>query len=170
MGILRLATGAVQTASKVCAVVSGLLVIALMFLTAADVIARTILGGSIRGAFEFAEVALATSVALAIPYTMQISSHVAADSITARLPKRSGAYVATGGLLAALPVLIWWAVATIGSASHAISTGRTRSGLADVPLWPGYVAIAIGISLLCLEVLIQAVKTVQDSRTRQVAD
>jgi TRAP-type C4-dicarboxylate transport system permease small subunit len=153
----RLVGGAVtgiQTTSRALAIAATMIIFAMLIGTIADIVLRHTIQRPVPGVFEYTEIALATIVFLGLPYTMQVGGHVAIDSLTSRLPAAWRRYVEAAALAAALPFVVWLAVASVGVAVDSFVSREVRYGVVQAPVWPARMVIPIGAGLLAAEITI----------------
>ncbi len=125
----------------------------MMFAISADVIRRAITGRSIGGVLETSEVLLVFIVFLGLGYTQSTGAHVATSALTSRLQRVPRRVVQAIGLSFALIFLAWAIYATGTRAWDAFQIREYRFGLLQVPIWPGRIAVVVGLALWFLEVL-----------------
>lgn len=129
------------------AVASVVVMLAMMLLTAADVVARYVFNSPIKGAFELTEIGLALLVFLAMPLTTVSNEHVTVDLL--KLPSRGAlskallilSVVIVAGTFAMMAWEVW---------EHAVKLEKrgTVTNSLSIPLYlvAGVVATACAIS------------------------
>lgn len=152
---------AIRALTKLCAYVAAAIIIFMMVSTVADVGRRLILGQPIPGVIEVGELLMVGSVFLGIAYTEARREHVAVDLLIRRLSPRKAAITQLLGLLIVIATLIWMIVVTASRAWVSVETGEFRFGLVKIPVWPGRVAIAVGLITLLLELIVRLVHTIK---------
>jgi TRAP-type C4-dicarboxylate transport system permease small subunit len=133
--------------------IAALSISLMMFGISADVIRRAITGRSIGGVLEASEVLLVFVVFLGLGYAQFTGAHVSTSILTSRLPRLPRRVVQGIGLTFALVFLAWAIYATGHRAWDAFQIREYRFGLLQVPIWPGRIAVVIGLTLWFLEVL-----------------
>lgn len=145
-------------------------VVVIMFATCADVFRRTLTGRSVPGVVEGSEVMLVIAVFLGLGYAQREKVHVATSVVTDRLPDAVSRTVRIAGILVAICFLLWLVYATGERAVQSTRTGEYRFGLLQVPIWPGRVAITVGLALLTAELVRDLWGTVTSRRRPHTED
>lgn len=151
---MRRADRIVGLVSAVLAVVAALCTLAMMLVMVADVVARTTTGGSIPGAYEVTTTLLVMVVFLGIGYAERSGTNVRVSLATDRLPSRVAQAMRVLGGVVSLVVIVWFAYATWDAFSTSVERGEFSQGIVDFPLWPAKLVIAVGYTVLSLEVLL----------------
>lgn len=130
--------------------IAALLIIAIMFLTSADVILRYIVGRPIQGAYEISEIFYLAAVFLGLAYTQAGGEHVRVEILISRLSPHARLVIESAMLL--LAVLIFGILGWQGAEDfvESLTMGEYRWGLIRIPLWPARLMIPIGAFALCL--------------------
>lgn len=126
----------------------------IMVLMAVDVGYRNLFNQSIAGTFEVVEVALVLAVFLGMATAERSGAAVRVTLFTAMLPPRGAAVVRLIGLLVSLGIVVWFAYASIDKALHSFAIGEYKRGIISFPMWPGRAVIALGFSMLALELTV----------------
>lgn len=102
----------INTLDRMLAWLCGVTLLAMMFLTFADVIGRYFLSRPVLGAFELTEILLAVTVFSAIPAVTQRGSHIKLDFLDPFLSERARGLLdhVSGLVMAAILVLLSYAV------------------------------------------------------------
>lgn len=129
--------------------------------TVADVVKRIVTGQSMAGVLETGEVVLVILVFLGLAAAQRERMHVASTILTSRVPPRFASLLRVVGLLAWTGLLVWMAVVCTGRAIESVAGGEYRFGLIQIPVWPARVAIALGVVLLLVAVLMTLVNEVR---------
>lgn len=126
----------------------------MMFLGAADVIARYLLNMPIKAAYGISEVLLVTIVFLGWAHTLSVGGHVRVDTFVSRLPPKAQAII---GLITSSVALFIFSLMTWRSALKAIasSKGYEVIDVIKIPVYPFQFLVSVGSFVLCLELLIQ---------------
>ncbi|MDO9351635.1 MAG: TRAP transporter small permease, partial [Deltaproteobacteria bacterium] len=85
MGWLGKGKKGIQSVNRFIAGVSGIFLIPLMLITAADVLSRDLFNRPIPGTIELSQYMLAVVILLGLAYTQQVKAHVAVSLITSKL-------------------------------------------------------------------------------------
>lgn len=144
--------------SAVLAAVGSLVLVYLMIGTSADVILRNTTGRGLHGVVEYSEIFMAALVFLGLGQAQRTDTHIAVDVVVRRLPGAGGRVVTTLGLLITVGVLAFLAYATANSAVESFQAGERHYGVAGVPMWPARACIPVGLAVMALECLLQAVR------------
>lgn len=146
-------------------IIAALLIVAVMFSTAADVIVRQLTGSSIPGVVEYSEVLLVALIFLGLAYAQRVKAHIGVDIVTERLKPRVSHVVRAVGLVLAILVLAWMAYETAVVAVHAFEVREYRFGLVQVPIWPVRIVVPVGLTVLILELALSAYDEIVGART-----
>jgi len=139
--------------SKILGTIAALIIIFMMISTSADVFRRFIMGAPIPGVTEVGEVLMVGCVFPGLAYAESQRAHVNVSLLIEKLSPRAAAVLNSVGLLIVLIVLIWMVIATGERALSSIATQEYRFGLVQIPVWPGRLAIVIGLAGYLLETL-----------------
>ncbi len=139
------------------------LLIPLMLLTAGDVIGRGFFRKPIPGTFELSEYVLAVFILLGAAYTQQVKGHVGVDFLTSRLSPRARTFcemITTVLSLFIIGIVVWqgWAEGIVE---------RAVSDQLRIPQYPFRLLVAVGGSLLWLELLIDLFNTIGKFKRRE---
>lgn len=129
----------------------------MMIAITADVLRRYFTGASIPGVTEMGEILMVGSVFCGLAYAESQKAHVNVTLFLDHLPPRLGYILNIIGLIIVLIILIWMVVVTSERALVSIAQNEFRFGLVRVPVWPGRIAIALGLMAYFFEVLIRLV-------------
>lgn len=142
---------AVHLLSRALGVVAVLVIVFLMVATVADVARRTFAGHPIPGVTEAGEVVMVMAVFFGIAYTEFRGAHVRVTLVLEMLPPRVAAIINSAAMLLVLVLLAWMVWVTTGRAIEALEVNEVRFGLVKIPVWPGRIAIAVGLAAYFLE-------------------
>ena len=149
----------IRTVEKILNIIAGLMLLAMMFLGAADVIGRYLFNRPITGAMETSQLLMGVMVFLAWAYTLSKREHVTVDIIFILYPKRVQAilYFVMMIITLVLFILIFWQ-----SASMAISDWQAGKlvRIILIPIAPFKALVSLGALLLCLESIVQIIQTI----------
>lgn len=155
---------AIDGVSELSSFIAGMCLLFLVFGTTYDVVQRRITGRGVPGIIEYAEIFLIALVYLSIANTQRVGGHVASTILSDRLPARVSLVLETLGLLfvAAIIVPVIWRAYVISLASF---VGKEfRLGSAAVTLWPSRAAMAFGLLLLVIQILIRVARLMRQFR------
>lgn len=150
----------VGTLGRVMSVGGAISACLIMVLMTVDVGYRNFFNQSIPGTFEVVEVALVLAVFLGLATAERTGAAVRVTLFTALLPDRAAAVVRLFGLLVSLTIVAWFAYASIDKAMTSYAIGEYKRGIISFPMWPGRAVIALGFSLLVLELVMGVLRRV----------
>lgn len=159
--------------SDMLALLSGVLILGLMFLTVADVTLRKFFASGVPGAVEINEVALVAVVFLALMAAEITDTNVRTPIVTERLPSRWANLAHIVGYVPAVGFLVWATYVTGVEGIASWMRGDFRFGLIFVPTWPGKLIVPLGLAGLTIAVVIKLVGSVvafATSRPAVIAD
>jgi TRAP-type C4-dicarboxylate transport system permease small subunit len=126
----------------------------MMCLTAADATGRYLLNMPVPGANQITEQYLmVASVFLGVWYAYRRGAFVRVTFFVDRLPKQAKAAAEYLVLIFSLLSNAFFVVATFKQFLRTVATGTTLD-LWNLPLWPPYLLIPIGLFFICLAMLI----------------
>jgi TRAP-type C4-dicarboxylate transport system permease small subunit len=147
----------IQKLGKMLALVGGVFLVAMIGLTCANILFRTV-WFPIRGTFEFMGYFGAIVTAFALAYTEMKRGHIAVDVLVHRFsPKTQRFLVVVNSLVG----FAFFAIATwyiIEKASVLRRTGEVTETL-QIIYYPFTYAVALGFGVLSLMLLVNALKT-----------
>ena len=137
----------------------------LMLLIIWGVIAR-LAGAPISGVINLSESLLVVAIYLGIARTQQAKHHVSLELVTMRLSERHRRLL---NLFVVTPVSIAiCSVFVLSSWDYALEAWRIREKMDGAPYYPIYppkIAVAVGLSLLWLQLLVDLVETILSARS-----
>lgn len=148
-----LARRVVHLISRTLGLLAVVVILAMMVATVADVARRTFAGYPIPGVTEAGEVVMVMAVFLGIAYTESRGAHVRVTLVLEMLPPRVAAIINSLAMLLVLSLLAWMVWVTTGRALEAIEVNEVLFGLVKIPVWPGRIAIAVGLAAYFLEAI-----------------
>jgi len=148
------------TINRILAIMSGGLLGLVMMLAVIDVCARIFFNSPILGVPDMVTVLLPVFIFLPLAYTEILGEHIRVEMMTSRFsPKWQTAceVLATVTGLIVLGILAWqgWSVA-LGS----ISGREYYPGLLRAPVYPAKTAIAIGFTLMWVQLLVNCLRAI----------
>jgi TRAP-type mannitol/chloroaromatic compound transport system permease small subunit len=148
----------IRVVENILNVIAGVMLLAMMFLGAADVIGRYVFNSPITGAMESSQLLMGGMVFLAWAYTLAKREHVTVDILFITYPKRVRAtlYFFMMIITFVLFALVFWQ-----SLSMAISDWQAGKlvRIILIPIAPFKALVPLGALLLCLECIIQIIQT-----------
>lgn len=125
----------------------------MVIITILDVISRHLLKRPIAGVIELNEVLMVSVVFLGLGFAQKERAHIRAELFISRLSKRQRKHFEFFALMISL---LFWTILLVQSLSKAwdsFLTKEYREGLVKFPIWPARWALAVGIGLLCLQLV-----------------
>jgi len=145
---------------------AAVLLLAAMAAILYGILSREILGQSAYWQIPLAIYATLAMSYLAAGYGQKHGVHVAVDSLVDKLGPRAKRYVKAAGLLASLAVFAYLSAVSFEHAAFVYKAGWRTYGLFSVPLWPAYLAIAVGLLLLCVQLLADSLELLAGQENR----
>lgn len=146
-------SGVVTFFSRMMYIVSGVALACSMFLTATDVLLRS-LRSPIVGTYEIVGLLGAITIGFAIPQTSRLNGHVIMDFFTSRLPQGLGWILHSMTRILGIIVfsVIGWNLLTFGGDFRRV--GEVTPTL-QIPLYPVAYGIAFCCFVECLVLIVQ---------------
>ncbi|WP_300460190.1 TRAP transporter small permease [Desulfobacula sp.] len=144
-------------------------VMVMMLLTTFDVAGRYFLSKPIPGAIEMSEFTLAIFGMLGMAYTHKAGANIKVTMLTDALPPAMERLLEVITSLLSFQIvamLAWYGVISGIEEFHAGTTTDTLG----IPLYPLYFLLCIGAGLLCLEMLMNIIETIQGFFGTQVVE
>jgi TRAP-type C4-dicarboxylate transport system permease small subunit len=150
---------------KVAAFTSTGIILAIMLITAVDVLLRYRFSRPITGVSETSEYLLVILVFLALAYAQFQGRHVSVRLVINRLPVGAQKTLNIGILvtLLALFLAMTWKSAEVAYSFQQL--GETRWNV-PVPVWPARFFVSIGAFLLSLELLLELISFLKALRAK----
>lgn len=160
-GVIGRAIGALATG---VALLGGLVLFALVGLTVASILGRTLFNAPVPGDFELVEIGCAVAVFAFLPYCQYTSGNVVVDFFTARAAPRTRALLELLGNLAytGIAALLTWRLALGGLELQGY---RETTMVLQVPVWWGFVPVVACSALLTVVCLYTAARSFGQLRT-----
>jgi TRAP-type C4-dicarboxylate transport system permease small subunit len=135
--------GILQKTSKVLAIIAGIALTLMMFLTVADVIMRALFT-PFTGTYEVVGLMLAVVIGFAIPKVSLRKQHVNMDILVAKLSKRNKAIMNTFTRILCIALFI-----LIGYSLFAIGNEFQRAGEVSPTIRLPFYPMAYGVGICC---------------------
>jgi len=158
----------VRALAHAMAVIAGLSLFALMFLTLADVFMRYSGRGGAPGAVALVILVMVIATYLGIPDAELHSVHVRTPIATSRMPPRMGAASRLVGTSLVVLALGFMTYVTGKRAAKTFLAREVTAGLERYPTWPSRVAIPVGFLVLTLVFMMQIHADIRELRRRSV--
>jgi TRAP-type transport system small permease protein len=136
----------------------------MMFLTACDVVGRYIFNYPILGTQDMVELALVICVFGAMGHVTLARGHIRADMMNPLLSKRNNAILGAGSFILSLmfaPLLAWQ---TSLKAIENLQNLKIVTSTIPVPVGPFFAFAALGLWLLCFEMLFDIIKYIREAK------
>lgn len=157
-GVIRGCIRAVDWLSGAVAVVAGALMLAGVLAVCHMIFMRYLLGQSTIWQTEFTTAAITGAMLLGAPYVLATGGHVAITALPDALggtARRIMQYVAS---LIGLAFCLVLGYASWHYFIETYSTGWTTGTVWNPPLWPMVLPLPIGVSLLCLQYVVEILR------------
>jgi TRAP-type C4-dicarboxylate transport system permease small subunit len=150
-----------HTLAKLCAIVAGLLMVAVTLMTCVSLIGRNTTGWTIVGDIELTAAAAGAAVAMFLPWCQVRRSHIIVDFFTAKASAGTNATLDRVGALvtAAVLGLMAWRSAIGGINAW---NSNEASMMLNLPNWIVYAFVVPGLALAALIALVQALRGMRD--------
>jgi TRAP-type C4-dicarboxylate transport system permease small subunit len=126
----------------------------MMVLTTADAAGRYLLNRPILAAYEITtNYLMVAAVFLAVPYAYRQGANIRVTFLVERLGRTARLVVDHAVQLVSMLYCATLVFATVQQAHHMMSTRTTLTTL-DLPVWPGHLAVSMGLALAALMMLI----------------
>jgi TRAP-type C4-dicarboxylate transport system permease small subunit len=150
--------------SELSSFIAGMCLLFLVFGTTYDVVQRRITGRGVPGVIEYAEIFLIALVYLSIANTQRVGGHVASTILSDRLPARISLALEMIGLLVVAAMIVPIIQRAYAIAMISFVEKEFRLGSAAVTLWPSRAAMALGLLLLVIQILLRIARLAQQFR------
>lgn len=153
---------ALEFCSRLCAVLAGVLLVAVALMTCASLVGRNFLGMTIVGDFELSGAAAGAAIALFMPWCQLERGNIVVDFFTVKASPATRWRLDRLGslLLAATMALLAWRTSLGG-----LSAWRAGSGtmLMAFPTWIVFAAMVPPLALTAVVALVQTLRPVKPS-------
>jgi TRAP-type C4-dicarboxylate transport system permease small subunit len=152
-------------ATRVLLVLGMMMLGAMMFLTATDVILRYLFNRPVSGAYELIEYMMAIVVPFGIAYCAYQRGHVAVDLLVVRFSKRLQAAIGTitSFLTLGLFVLITWQNLRYIREQY---DSQLTSAVLLIPVYPFIAIVTVGTAVFCLILLRDTIEFLMKAVTK----
>lgn len=154
--------GRVDTLNIGLGALSGALILVMVIVVSVDSIIRKVFSITIPGATEFNTLLLVILIYCGLAGAQARFAHFTVQAVTGLLPRQAARIVFGFTTLLSLfftGVLCWL---TGVQAWHSFVQGEISFGIIAFPIWPSRIAIAGGLFLLSLQLVVQFVRLVLD--------
>lgn len=154
----RVFTRWVEGLSRICGVLSALLLVFAMVVVCQMILMRYVFREATIWQTEAVVFGATAAIFLGAPYVLMTKGHVGVDFIQMLVGKRTRLWMDRAG---AWIGLIFCALMTVASWLHfheALEGGWTTSSVAAVPLWMPLAPVVFGFALLSLQYIVEIMK------------
>ena len=137
--------------------VSSLATFAMMALVVTNIFGRYLLNKPLDGTLEFTESLLVLIIFLSVALTQFDGGHIRVTLLTRRLPKAWAQVLNVLCMLAGAAFFTWCAYAAWKFAYQSWTFGEQEWGTVVFPLWPVKFVVFVGIAMLAIQFLLDAV-------------
>lgn len=144
---------AVQSASRLLGVIAAFMILVSIGVVCQMVFVRAVLGQSSIWQTEFVMYSLVAATFIGAPYILLTRGHVAVDVVPLMVRPRIRRHLHLIGSLITLVFCGLFLYASIPWWHETWVTGQTTSSIWRARLWIPYLAVPVGLALLCLQLL-----------------
>jgi TRAP-type C4-dicarboxylate transport system permease small subunit len=142
---------------RAVAMISAVSVFVMMVLVVINVAGRYLLNKPLTGTLEFTESLLVLIIFLSVALTQYDGGHIRVTLLTRRAPKRWARVLSIFCMLCGAAFFTWCAYAAWVFAAQAYSFNEQEWGEVVFPLWPMKFVVFIGIAMLAIQFLLDAI-------------
>ena len=134
---------------------------AMMVITVADVLARRVFHGHVKGSYEYVALMFVCLIFFGLAYAQRQDAHITIGILYDRLPRK--ARLPIEGVILAISFILFSALTwyTAKSAWFNYLMGDTMLGSIQVETWPSRACVPVGCGIFALRVLAQFVRLVR---------
>ncbi|MEO8081085.1 MAG: TRAP transporter small permease subunit [Caldimonas sp.] len=143
--------------AKLCAILAGVLLVAVTLMTCASLIGRNFLGMTIIGDFELSGAAAGAAIALFMPWCQLQRGNIIVDFFTAKASERTVRRLDRVGalLLGLVMALLAWRTSLGGLSAYRSGSGTMLMGF---PNWVIFAAMVPPLALTAVIAVVQAAR------------
>lgn len=142
---------------RVCGIISGGAIFAVMCLVVMNVILRYTLNAPIAGTLELTESALPIIIFFSLAFTQYEGGHIRVVLLTQHFSPKIRRFIRVAALLAGSGLFAWGAWASWGLAAKSFGFHEMQRGSIRFPIWPIKMSVFFGLLLLSTQFLIDAI-------------
>jgi TRAP-type C4-dicarboxylate transport system permease small subunit len=136
---------------------AGIVLLALMFLTCADIFGRYVLLKPVAGTKEIGQLMMAGLTYLGMGYALVVGAHVRLTFVRDNMPRRVAFWAGMFVLLAGLVFFGIHAYGSWGVFWRSVITNEAMYATIWLPWWLGKLFVFLGAALICLQFLIHLI-------------
>lgn len=155
----------IETLSDIGGYFSGLAVLLMMSFVMYEVFMRYVLNRAPRFADEISAYMLVALAFIGLAYTWKEKGHVRVEALVSRLPTRVSRWLRLGGLILALAFILLVSKVSFDFVVDTYTRGMISTTWLRVPIYLPGIALAIGFSLLSLQLIVEVAKAIMDIRS-----
>jgi TRAP-type transport system small permease protein len=137
---------------------AGIIAFVVMWLIDVNAVTRKLFNAPVPGSFELTEAALVLIVFLGLAYTQQRRGHIRVTLLTRRMPLGLRHFLFILAMLVGAALTAWYAYAAYTFALRSFKLNEQQWGVIVFPVWPVKASIAVGMALLSLQFLLDAIR------------
>ena len=137
--------------------VAGICVLAVMIIIILNVVIRNVFNSSLDGAIEIVGLLLVGIVVLGFSYVQGLKNNIIVELITVRLSDAYKSVLDMFGYLLGLIVVSIISRQAIHYFIASLINGETTMGVVEIPLWPAKLILTVGVTTLCIRLLLDVV-------------
>jgi TRAP-type C4-dicarboxylate transport system permease small subunit len=142
---------------RACGWVSQVSTFVMMLLVVANVLGRYLFNKPITGTLEFTESLLVLIIFLSVAMTQYDGGHIRVTLLTRRLPRPLARALVVGCMLVGAVFFGWCAYASGRFAYESWTFNEQEWGTVVFPLWPVKFVVFVGILMLAIQFLFDAI-------------
>jgi len=147
-------------------IMASFAIVPLVLATCYEVIARYVFAAPTIWVYEIGYTLTGSHFLLGMAYTLAVGAHIRIDIFSGNFAPRTRALIDLAAYAVMLPLLIWLSYALFQHlATGYLRSERSGQSAMNLPVWPFRVVFLVAFTLLALQVLADAVKTVRALRT-----
>lgn len=143
--------------TNILLVAAALCLIVMIVLSVSDLVTRETTGGGVPGAIQYLEMALVGLTFLGLADAQRHHQHPSVNVLTARIRPRVASALIFLGYLIVAAFMLWATWRSTQVAIGSVQSGEIRLGTVGVEVWPGRIAVALGLFALALVLIMQAI-------------
>ena len=140
-----------------CGAISAAATFVMMCLVVANILGRYLFNAPVTGTLEFTESLLVLIIFLSLALTQYDGGHIRVTLLTRRLPRTWGRALNVFCMLAGAAFFAWCAYAAWRFAAQSYSFNEQEWGTVTFPLWPVKFIVFVGILMLAIQFLLDAI-------------
>ncbi len=169
MSYYRTFEKAVHKVSRSAMYIAAAALLVMMVLTSFDVVGRYIFNAPVKGTQDLIEFGLVLICFSGLGYLTSERHHMRADMLNSVLTRRGNAILGAACFIFSLPFAVFLSWQTCVEAIK-IASGNYVSATISVHLGPFYIFTGLGLILLCVEIVLDIVRYIEEASGKQFAE